>query len=80
MTLNRSVPHTDIAPTRSYSLNSVFVVGGVAINSQGKIVGFISEDNALLPASYITRLLSKVLNRQALAYPSLGVEGRQVYY
>ena len=73
--LNYKIPHVDVAPVRSYSLNGVFVSGGVAINNQGRVVGLISENNLLLPVANITRVLPKVLSKQTLSYSSLGVEG-----
>jgi hypothetical protein len=73
--LNYKIPHMDIAPVRSYSLNGVFASGGIAINNQGRVVGLISENNLLLPVANITHILSKVLGRQILSYSSLGVEG-----
>lgn len=73
--LNYQIPHLDSAPLLSYSLNGSFNVGEVAINNQGRVVGFITEKNLLLPSFYITRVLSKVLSQQTLSYPSLGVDG-----
>ena len=73
--LNYQVPHLDSAPILSYSLNGSFNVGGVAINNQGRVVGFVNEKNLLLPSLYLTRILPKILNQQALSYPSLGVDG-----
>lgn len=73
--LNYQIPHLDSAPLVSYSLNGSFNVGEVAINNQGRIVGFITEKNLLLPSYYITRILPNVLNKQSLSYPSLGVDG-----
>jgi hypothetical protein len=73
--LNYKIPHLDSAPLLSYSLNGSFNVGEVAINSQGRIVGFVTEKNLLLPSFYLTRVLSKVLSQQTLSYPSLGVDG-----
>lgn len=72
---NYKIPHLDSAPIRSYSLNGTFNAGEIAINNQGRVVGMIGEDNLLLPGFYISRVLPKVLSRQSLAYPSLGVEG-----
>ena len=69
------IPHIDTAPIERYSINSTFVAGSVAINKQGRIVGFMSENNLLIPSTYITRMLSGVLSGQVVSYPSLGVEG-----
>lgn len=68
-------PHLDTAPIQQYSINSNFDSGAVAINSQGRIAGFISENKSLIPSAYITRMLSRVLSQQIVSYPSLGVEG-----
>lgn len=73
--LNYKIPHLDSAPIMSYSLSGAFNVGAVAINNQGRVVGFITEKNLLLPSLYISRILPKVLGRQPLSYPSLGVDG-----
>ena len=47
--LNYKIPHLDSAPVLSYTLNGVFNAGGVVINNQGRVVGFITEKNLLLP-------------------------------
>jgi S1-C subfamily serine protease len=73
--LNYKIPHLDSAPLTSYSLNGLFNVGEVAINNQGRVVGFVTEKNLLLPSFYLTRILPKVLSQQTLSYPSLGVDG-----
>lgn len=73
--LNYKIPHLDSAPVLSYSLNGSFNVGEIAINNQGRVVGFITEKNLLLPSYYLTRILPKVLSQQALSYPSLGADG-----
>ncbi len=73
--LSYQIPHLDSAPVLTYSLNGSFGVGEVAINNQGRVVGFVTEKNLLLPSFYLTRILPKVLSQQALAYPSLGVDG-----
>lgn len=74
-TFNYKIPHVDTAPIGSYSLNNEFKSGSVAINNQGRIVGFVSENNTLLPSVHLTRVLAKVLSEQEIEYPSLGVEG-----
>lgn len=73
--LDYKIPHLDSAPILSYSLSGSFSTGEVVINNQGRVVGFITEKNLLLPSFYITRILPKVLSRQTLSYPSLGVDG-----
>ncbi|TSC84901.1 MAG: hypothetical protein G01um101413_285 [Parcubacteria group bacterium Gr01-1014_13] len=73
--LNYQIPHLDSAPLLSYSLNGSFSVGEVAINSQGRVVGFVTEKNLLLPSFYLTRILPKILSQQTLSYPTLGVDG-----
>jgi hypothetical protein len=74
-TFNYKIPHVDTAPTQLYSVSNPFNAGDIAINNQGRVIGFIAENNLLLPSTYITRVLSKVLSQQNLSYPSLGVEG-----
>ncbi len=73
--LNYPIPHLDSAPLLSYSLNGSFNAGEIAINSQGRVVGFVTEKNLLLPSYYLTRILPKVLSQQPISYPSLGVDG-----
>lgn len=73
--LNYKIPHLDAAPVRSYSVSSVFSPGSIAINNQGRVAGFISESGVLLPISRLTHVLSAVLSKQTISYPSLGVEG-----
>ncbi len=75
LTQSGKIPHLDSAPLLFYSLDGSFNVGEVAINNQGRVVGFITEKNLLLPSIYITRILPKILSQQALSYPSLGVDG-----
>ncbi|MBP6859060.1 MAG: serine protease [Candidatus Magasanikbacteria bacterium] len=69
------IPHLDTAPIERYSVNGNFSVGDIVVNNQGRVAGFISENGLLLPSTYITRILSKVLSQQNVSYPSLGVEG-----
>lgn len=73
--LSYQIPHLDSAPVLSYSLNGSFSVGEIAINNQGRVVGFVTEKNLLLPSFYLTRILPKVLSQQPLSYPSLGIDG-----
>ena len=73
--LNYQIPHLDSAPVLSYSLNGSFNAGDVIVNNQGRVVGFINDKNSLLPSLYLTRILPKILNQQAISYPSLGVDG-----
>ncbi|KKR34397.1 MAG: hypothetical protein UT67_C0016G0004 [Candidatus Magasanikbacteria bacterium GW2011_GWA2_40_10] len=73
--LNYQIPHLDSAPILSYSLSGSFNVGEVAINNQGRVIGFVIEKNLLLPSYYLTRILPKVLSQQSLSYPSLGIDG-----
>ncbi len=73
--MHSKISHLDSAPMEVYSLSGAFVSGGVAINSQGRVVGLIAQENVLLPAVFITRVLPDVLSKQSIAYPSLGVEG-----
>lgn len=73
--LHYKISHIDSAPVRQYALDSVFQSGQVAINNQGRVAGFITKDSTLLPAQNIARILPKILNKQGLSYPSLGVEG-----
>lgn len=72
---NYKIPHLDSAPVLLYSLSGQFNAGDVVIDNQGRVAGFITEKNLLLPSFYITRILPKVLGQQALVYPSLGVDG-----
>lgn len=67
--------HLDSAPVENYGLSDLFLAGKIAINSQGRVVGFITKENRLLSSVYITRVLSQFLNNKFLQYPSLGVDG-----
>jgi len=69
------VVHMDTAPVLFYSLNMSADAGSVAINNQGRVVGLINKEGLLLPNVYLTRIMPGILNRQAVAYTSLGVDG-----
>ncbi|MFA5061977.1 MAG: hypothetical protein WC526_02440 [Patescibacteria group bacterium] len=69
------LPHLDSAPYLTYLLDTNFQAGSIIIDAQGRVAGFIRKDSTLLPSSYITRVLARVLSQQLVSYPSLGVEG-----
>ena len=69
------VPHFDSAPLQFYSLSGSFGAGKVAINNQGRVAGFVTEKNLLLPSFYVARILPDILSRQIVSYPSLGADG-----
>ncbi len=73
--LSGSIPHFDLAPLQFYSLSGLFGAGRVAVNNQGRVAGFITEKNLLLPSFYIARILPKVLSQKTVSYPSLGADG-----
>ena len=69
-------PHLDAAPIRLVSLqNKNYDIGSMVINGQGRLVGFVTENGAVLPSIYIARVLPGVLNKQQIIYPTLSVEG-----
>jgi len=74
-TASHQQAHLDSAPVENYILSESFSAGKIAINSQGRIVGFVTKESRLLPSIYVTRLLSQFLNDKFLQYPSLGVNG-----
>jgi hypothetical protein len=70
-----SVPHLDSAPVARYSLNINVLAGEIVIDKSGKSIGVVAEDGSVLPARYISRVLSGVLERKIIFYPSFGLEG-----
>jgi hypothetical protein len=67
--------HLDTAPIAVFALDDQFNAGAIVTNSQGKIAGFITKDNQLLPSEYITRTMSEILSSNNLIYYSLGIDG-----
>ena len=68
--------HLDSAPIRLTSLQSKnFNSGSLVINDQGRLVGFVADNGAVLSSIYISRVLPGVLNKQQIIYPTLSVEG-----
>lgn len=65
----------DSAPSYVYSLNGNFSAGSVAITARGRVAGFITDTNELIPAVALTRIMPGVLDRQKIEYPSFGVSG-----
>jgi hypothetical protein len=70
-----NLTHLDTAPSALYALDGNYTDGALAMNNQGRVVGFVVEGNYLLPNTYITRLLPTILGDQEIVYRSLGVEG-----
>jgi len=73
--LAENIPHLDSAPVEIYGLNNKFSTGKIAINNQGRVVGLIKKENLLLPIKNVTNILSSVLAKKPIMYPSLGLEG-----
>ncbi len=67
--------HLDTIPNVLFGLGDGSSSGAVAINSQGRMVGFITNEGMLLSNVYLTRVMPEVLNKQTVLYPSLGVDG-----
>ncbi len=67
--------HLDTAPSVVYNLFGEKKANSIVINNQGKFVGFVESNGALLPAPGIERILSAVLVTGKVTYTSLGVEG-----
>jgi len=69
-------PHLDSAPVRLFSLqNKNLNPGSMVINNQGRLVGFVMENGAVLQSVHIARVLPGVLNKQQIIYPTFMVEG-----
>ena len=71
----KTIPHLDTAPNEFFALDDVYNVGAVAINSQGRVVGVVTEKHLLLPITDLARILPRVLSEQKIFYPTLGMEG-----
>jgi len=71
----KTIPHLDTAPNQFFALDGTYSTGAVAINGQGRVVGVVTEQNLLLPVTYMARILPRVLSEQKIFYPTLGVEG-----
>ena len=66
----------DSAPSYNYSLINTAAANTVAMNSRGRVVGFVDADGRLLPSIFVSRVMPTVLSAQKISYPSLGVAGR----
>ncbi|OGH69022.1 MAG: hypothetical protein A2754_00995 [Candidatus Magasanikbacteria bacterium RIFCSPHIGHO2_01_FULL_47_8] len=67
--------HLDTAPGMAYALGTNFKSGAIAVDNQGRFVGFVTKDAVVLPASAIIHVLPGIQTAKNLLYPSLGVEG-----
>ncbi len=67
--------HLDTAPRSAYALGDKFKPGAIAIDNQGRVVGFLVKEAVVLPATAITRVLPGIQTNLRLLYPSLGAEG-----
>lgn len=65
----------DSAISYRYQLNGNFSGGQVVINNRGRVVGFVTEQNEMLPINALTRIMPGVLSRSKIEYPSFGVYG-----
>lgn len=65
----------DSAINYAFFIDGDFKPGTVAINSRGRVAGFVMENNMLLPSIAVTRIMPGVLSREIIEYPSLGVVG-----
>ncbi len=69
------LPHIDSAPSTAIEINDNFEVGDIAINTQGKMIGVISEGRFVLPSQYISGILPGILSAQKITYRTLGTQG-----
>jgi hypothetical protein len=65
----------DSAPWRLYGLDGNYSDGSIVINRKGRVVGFVSGANRFAPSSYLSGILSSVLSKEKIEYPSFGVMG-----
>lgn len=70
-----AIPHLETSPVVSYVVDNNVPAASVALNSQGRIVGLTKNNNELIPAVYVARLLPAVLGRGEVSYLTLGAEG-----
>lgn len=67
--------HLDAASVPTYSLNYKFKAGGIVIDADGNIVGFVNDRSVLAALPVEDYFLNGIENKKQLTYPSLGVEG-----
>ncbi len=69
------LPHLDSAPNTVIELNKTFNGGDIVVDTQGKIVGIVSDSRYILPSQYVVNVLPGILGTQKVAYRTLGVSG-----
>lgn len=68
--------HLDSAVNYAYDLSGgPFKPGTIVMNNRGRLAGFVTNHNRLLPYSAISRILPQVLSQKKIIYPSFGVAG-----
>ncbi len=67
--------HLDTAIAFANNLNGNFKAGSIAIDNQGRMMGFVAHNNLLLPSVAITRLLPGLQDKKTITQESFGVEG-----
>ncbi len=73
---NTEKNHLDAVPVRYTVLEkSGANPGSLAVNKQGRLIGFVNQKGEIFSSIYVSRILSGVLEKQQIIYPSLMVEG-----
>lgn len=68
--------HLDSVINYAYDLTGgPFKPGAIVMNIRGRLAGFVTDDNQLLPSTGITRVLPQVLSQKKIVYPSFGAAG-----
>lgn len=65
----------DSVPVANSGLAASFKNGSLVIDASGDLIGFVVDDNALLPISPLTSIFNAIENRTSVTYQTLGVEG-----
>ena len=67
--------HLDTLPSPDIGLAASFKNGSLAIDTQGNVVGFVVNENTVLPIAPLTKVLGGIEDRTRITYQTLGVEG-----
>ncbi len=67
--------HLDTVPTARYTLRDSFPAGSVVVNADGAVLGFVRQDNRLIPTATVGSILAGISDRPVVTYRTLGVEG-----
>ncbi len=67
--------HLDSAPIEGYKLTRSSLPGSAVFTRQGRFVGFVTKNDAVIPVQGFSAIVTAVLSGQGIVYPTLGVEG-----